>query len=303
MRTLVGYLLVLLLSSPFVPSALFSSVVINEIMNDPVMVSDSYGEWFELHNTGEESIDLNGWVIRDSGTNSHLLSGKNELILLPGTYYVLGREGDPSLNGGYSPNYVYDNFTLSNGEDEIILVDPTGELVDSIAYGGSGWPQGSGQSLEFIEGSPDNSVGEAWALSTEPYGDGDMGTPGEENSVTSVGIGNGNGDQRAGNGSSFLFQNCPNPFIGSTTIFVNRPGFEMEKDFRNTSLRSRMTLKVYNLRGRLVRDLWEGDLERGVTIVWDGKDNHGISLKSGIYFLRLEGATISRQRKVVLKGM
>jgi hypothetical protein len=282
---------------------LFSSVVINEIMNDPAMVSDNYGEWFELHNTGEESIDLNGWVIRDSGRDSHLLSGKNELILLPGAYYVLGREGDPGLNGGYSPNYVYDNFTLSNGEDEIILVDPIGELIDSVTYGVSGWPQGSGQSLEFIEGSPDNSIGEAWALSTEPFGDGDMGTPGGENSVTSVGIGNVNGDQRAGTGSYFLFQNCPNPFSGSTTISVNRPEFVMDKGFRNTSLQSQMTIKVYNMRGRLVRDLWEGELEKEVTIVWDGKDNRGMSLKSGIYFLRLEGAAISRQRKVVLKGM
>ena len=39
--------------------------MINEIHLDPNAVSDTVGEWLELYNATDATVDLNGWVLRD----------------------------------------------------------------------------------------------------------------------------------------------------------------------------------------------------------------------------------------------
>lgn len=40
-------------------------ILITEIMQNPSMVWDSLGEWFEIHNAGSQPVDLGGWTITD----------------------------------------------------------------------------------------------------------------------------------------------------------------------------------------------------------------------------------------------
>jgi len=289
-------------STLFAPPA-HTSIVINEIMNDPAMVPDHLGEWFELHNTGGDTVDINGWSIRDSGQDDHRISVEGGLQVPPDAYRVLGREGDPSINGGYLPDYVYSGFTLSNGEDEILLVDSAGVLVDSVTYGGAGWPGESGSSLEFIEGSPDNALGENWALATDPFGVGDRGTPGLRNSASGLGIGGSSlGGGRGGfpaNGSLRIY---PNPFSGTTTITFSGPGLSGGPGHQDLQESSRGYLRIFDLRGRRVRTLLDGDLHPGTTIVWDGRDDRGIPQPSGIYLLVLKTEVSMERRKIMLSG-
>ncbi len=283
-------------------SNLGSSVVINEIMYDPTKVSDSYGEWFELHNVGEDTLDLNEWSIRDSGRDFHELSREGGLIVPPGSYVVLGRENDPSVNGGYAPDYVYDGFTLSNSGDEILLIDAGGAVRDSVAYGGEGWPGGSGQSLEFIEGSSDNSDGANWLQASETYGDGDYGTPGRENSAA-VGMGDDEDGQGVGADSPAIFlRSFPNPFSGSTTITLEGVREQAEGNFQHSRGVLPAELKVYDLRGRLVRNLWEGHLNGMVAVTWNGRDDRGVLVSPGPYLLRLTGKNAACQRKIIFRG-
>ena len=51
-------------------------IVISEIMANPGSVSDSYGEWFEIVNTTDSTIDLQGWSIKDLDGDEH------ELVLI-----------------------------------------------------------------------------------------------------------------------------------------------------------------------------------------------------------------------------
>ena len=44
-------------------------VVITEVMVNPASVSDSYGEWFEITNTTDSTININGWQVKDSGVD------------------------------------------------------------------------------------------------------------------------------------------------------------------------------------------------------------------------------------------
>ncbi|MEN8008013.1 MAG: FlgD immunoglobulin-like domain containing protein [Candidatus Krumholzibacteriota bacterium] len=73
---------------------------------------------------------------------------------------------------------------------------------------------------------------------------------------------------------TFMTSNYPNPFNPSTTINYSLP--------RAGHLR----LSIYNVRGQLIKTLIDGPRPAGVdqTIVWDGSDNLGSSVASGIYF-------------------
>ena len=90
-----------------------------------------------------------------------------------------------------------------------------------------------------------------------------------------------------------LSQNYPNPFNPATTIryqlsAVGRP-------------RSTVTLRIYNLLGELVRTLVDKEQAPGYySVVWDGKDNLGEEVSSGVYFYRLKAGGFSQVKKMLL---
>ena len=153
-------------------------IVISEIMVNPAAVSDSYGEWFEIINTTDSTIKIDSWTIKDSNDDMHIIGLENQIISVnPGEFFVLSRNSDPTLNGGLNVDYVYTNFSLSNSEDQIIITDSTGAIVDEVHYDNS-WPFSSGISMEIQNVSIDNSLISNWFSSTLMYGQGDYGTPG-----------------------------------------------------------------------------------------------------------------------------
>jgi flagellar hook assembly protein FlgD len=64
-----------------------------------------------------------------------------------------------------------------------------------------------------------------------------------------------------------------------------------------------VTLRVYDVSGRLVRTLVDGRQPEGVaTATWDGRNDGGGRVASGVYFYRLEaGDTRATRRMVLLK--
>ena len=75
-------------------------IVISEIMANPGSVSDSYGEWFEIANTTDSTIDLQGWSIKDLDGDEHeLYSDQASILISPEEYFVLAKNNDQSLNG------------------------------------------------------------------------------------------------------------------------------------------------------------------------------------------------------------
>lgn len=86
-----------------------------------------------------------------------------------------------------------------------------------------------------------------------------------------------------------LNQNYPNPFNPVTSIryAVPRSG--------------QVTLAVYDLHGRKVRTLVSGEQKAGRhVVVWDGTDDRGRHVASGMYFYRLIAERFTQSRKVVL---
>jgi hypothetical protein len=86
-----------------------------------------------------------------------------------------------------------------------------------------------------------------------------------------------------------LYQNYPNPFNPNTTI-----RYALKQS-------TRVTLTVYNLLGQEVRTLVNARQEAGYkTVIWDGLNNQGRKVASGIYLYRLEAGDFVKTRKMVL---
>jgi hypothetical protein len=162
-------------------------ILINEIMVNPEAVSDANGEWFEILNAADRDLLLNGLILKDAGSNQHVISSAEKLVIPAKSYWVLSRNGDALTNGGVEVNYILQNFTLSNTSDQIIITGADGQLIDQVSYN-SGWPVVSGASMEL---QPDNQTfsgndqPEHWLPAKIPFGLGDYGSPGKANPLTS----------------------------------------------------------------------------------------------------------------------
>jgi predicted extracellular nuclease len=157
-------------------------LVINEIMQNPSAVSDSNGEWFEVYNPTGGAIDINGWTIADDDFDSHVIANGAPLPVPAGGYLVLGRNADSAANGGVDVSYQYEGFFLSNGADELVLLDTFGAEVDRVEWdGGPVFPDPNGASMALVDPSLDNNDGLNWCEASTLYGDGDLGTPGAAN--------------------------------------------------------------------------------------------------------------------------
>jgi flagellar hook assembly protein FlgD len=61
------------------------------------------------------------------------------------------------------------------------------------------------------------------------------------------------------------------------------------------------SLKVYNTKGQLVRNLVNSDLTAGMhSVVWNGTDEKGKAVPSGVYFYRVENAGKAVTKKMLL---
>ena len=72
---------------------------------------------------------------------------------------------------------------------EIILIDNNEITMDSVGWdNGTTFPDPNGASMALLDPTLDNSVGSNWQESTNPYGDGDFGTPGIPNFSSDISI-------------------------------------------------------------------------------------------------------------------
>ncbi len=86
-----------------------------------------------------------------------------------------------------------------------------------------------------------------------------------------------------------LSQNYPNPFNPRTTI-----KYTLKDD-------GHVELAIFNIRGQLVRSLVSSEQSAGVySMMWDAKDDNGVSLPSGIYFYRIRSNEFESIKKMSL---
>jgi len=84
-----------------------------------------------------------------------------------------------------------------------------------------------------------------------------------------------------------LYPNYPNPFNPTTTI-----------SFLTTENTEKTEIIIYNLKGQKVKQF--SDIRNQTSVIWDGKDENGKQVSSGIYFCRLKSGEQSHTRKMIL---
>jgi hypothetical protein len=85
-----------------------------------------------------------------------------------------------------------------------------------------------------------------------------------------------------------LFQNYPNPFNPTTTIRFSVPET------------NNVTINVFNTLGEEVRTLFLGQVERGTySMKWDGKDNSGSFVSSGMYIYKMTAGQFNMSKKMM----
>jgi serine protease AprX len=91
-------------------------------------------------------------------------------------------------------------------------------------------------------------------------------------------------------GAFTLLPNYPNPFNGTTRLTFSLPA------------QGQVELHVYDAAGRLVREIFFGQfLGQGFhTAQWDGQNNSGKDVASGVYLVRLRTQSETASRKIIL---
>ena len=110
---LITFSFLIAISLFFISSA-SAQLIITEVLPNPQTGED---EFVEIHNSGSETINLEGWQLDDI-----LTGGRNP----------------KSLSGAINPNqYLAVYFSIStfnNDEDEVNLLDTSGQVINNISY-------------------------------------------------------------------------------------------------------------------------------------------------------------------------
>jgi len=89
--------------------------------------------------------------------------------------------------------------------------------------------------------------------------------------------------------SFFLYQNYPNPFNPSTTIQFYSPQFADGE------------VAIFNTLAEKIKTVFSGRVHQGNNFArWDGRDEQGKRVASGVYFYRLRTQTFSETKRMLL---
>lgn len=204
-----------------------------------------------------------------------------------GTIWFATRGGLVSFDGSSWKVFTTENSGLSNNEVTHVMTAQNGDLwigtkSGLCMYDGASWesftkenaPLPSGRIRETSE-APDGSI---WIA--------DEGGLCRYIPDNVTGFTENNGQQPT---SIIVTGAYPNPFNISTTIsfILPSPGFT--------------SLIIYNIMGQKIRNLYSGTLNSGIhNIIWDGMDNFGSYVSSGVYISRLVSSNRVAHKKMML---
>lgn len=149
-------------------------IVINEIMYSPQAPEP---EWIELFNNTNKTIDITHFIIADSKDSTTL--DTSGVSIEAGEYVLIAKNNLVDSIYSLEGKIIYSPFPLlNNSEDEIVLMDSLGRVIDSVKYYSS-WG-GSGSSIERIDSHGSSNDSSNWNESVDIAG----ATPLKINSVS-----------------------------------------------------------------------------------------------------------------------
>jgi hypothetical protein len=166
--------------APMLPAP--GTLVLTEIMTNPFAVTDSVGEWFEIYNPGNASVDLSGCEV-STANETEVVTIPVAYLIYPGEYRVFANSSDPAVNGGV-PFAIATPMVLGNTNGDAIYMNCAGVSVISFDYRAS-YPAclvngASCQLTSQMTTTGSTAVADS-CTSTTVFGNGDLGTPGAAN--------------------------------------------------------------------------------------------------------------------------
>ena len=92
-----------------------------------------------------------------------------------------------------------------------------------------------------------------------------------------------------GDNKILIFANYPNPFGEKTSFRIEWLNADQP-----------VKVEVYNLRGQLVKSIYKGYSPNSLIYEWDGTDNNGKTVSSGIYSIKASQGKKNSIRKVIM---
>ncbi len=236
----------------------FPPLVINEFVPYPRPPLTT--EWVEIKNRSDTAINISGWKIGDSLRLNIISAGSQSLA--SGEYLVLAKDS-AAFRAFYSDDAILmvqpsSWAELNNNFDLVRLYDANNFPADSFRYG-SVYPNNYSWSRGEEAGKT-----EQWGRSIDPGG-----TPGMTNLV-----------YYQASASSISLRIEPNPFSPSrdrqTAITFTMPPGE------------NMTIRVYDIEGRLVKTILDNMPALDGVVYWDGTSDDNLCLQVGIYIIYAE---------------
>ncbi len=151
-----------------IPFTLSAQVKITEIMYD-LEGSDSGREWIEICNSGNDSVDIDGWKFFENGSNHglSLVDGYGDKTLLSGESAVIVSDDSKFLIDwpAFSGTLFDSSFSLSNTGELLEIRDTELATTDSYTYSSETGASGDGNTLTLS--------GDVWVPALATPGDAD----------------------------------------------------------------------------------------------------------------------------------
>lgn len=275
----------------FYRSIALPAVRINEILYEPV---PGGAEFVELVNVGPDTLVLEGWKLHDwSPSAADTVCVPVPLRVPPGGFAVIA--WDSAIVGAYpqlqtNPGFVLAGGTLAlnNTGDVLVVRDPNGVVVDSLAYTPE-WhdpvlssSQRQGRSLEKLHPLLPSAERSSWSSSAAALG----ATPGELNSIA-----------------------VPLPREGTLTAAPNPLRLSSEErrycvlSYELPFGRAFLTVRLFTEEGAHVRTLAHALFTASTGyVVWDGRTDRGELVPPGIYVVLLEAEEAGGGRRFTAKA-
>ena len=154
-------------------------VVINEINYNAPAASDA-GDWVELYNNGDETIDVSGWYFKDESDSYFTIP--EQTTLAPFSYLVLAEDlakfeaiypAVANVIGSFE-TAPFGGFKLSNKGEAIHINNSNTSFTDGVTYDDElPWPEaadGTGPSLQLLDANADNAVATNWVAAAPTPG-------------------------------------------------------------------------------------------------------------------------------------
>jgi len=242
----------------------------------------SYG--FSWNNDVENSADVNGdgisdlMVVKSKGIDFYEGTHFNLIWQLTTTYAYISSVGLADTDGDGVMERIFLEGSSNPSVGRVRVYDNVTHVME--------WHSDEIDGLNFVYAADLNGDGKSEMIITTIHA--------QDSCVIHVYKHTGSGVAEGNEGQSkpekvILSQNYPNPFNPTTSI-----NYELQTD-------GIVTITIFNSLGQKVKVLFKGKQPAGeYSIIWDGKNDQGQGVASGIYFYQLTISNYTSSKRMLM---